>query len=130
MVTRRMRLVRVMIVAFAVVMMLVSVSMPGRSGIGYSRICIMSFCEEVDLYVNDLKREKGNQEQRRSSPNGRRISKFGLSLRLNHFTALLRHNSQNPCKSVERVKGIEPSSRAWEAYVLPLNHTRTRLHMS
>ena len=26
---------------------------------------------------------------------------------------------------MERVKGIEPSSRAWEAYVLPLNHTRT-----
>jgi hypothetical protein len=26
---------------------------------------------------------------------------------------------------MERVKGIEPSSRAWEAYVLPLNHTRS-----
>jgi hypothetical protein len=26
---------------------------------------------------------------------------------------------------LERVKGIEPSSRAWEAYVLPLNHTRS-----
>jgi hypothetical protein len=25
---------------------------------------------------------------------------------------------------VERVKGIEPSSQAWEAYILPLNHTR------
>ncbi len=25
---------------------------------------------------------------------------------------------------VERVKGIEPSSRAWEACVLPLNYTR------
>ena len=25
---------------------------------------------------------------------------------------------------MERVKGIEPSSRAWEAHVLPLNHTR------
>ena len=28
-------------------------------------------------------------------------------------------------KSMERVKGIEPSSQAWEARILPLNHTRT-----
>jgi hypothetical protein len=31
------------------------------------------------------------------------------------------------CKSLwllERVKGIEPSSQAWEARILPLNHTR------
>ncbi|MEY4325234.1 MAG: hypothetical protein RIS24_1405 [Verrucomicrobiota bacterium] len=28
-------------------------------------------------------------------------------------------------KRVERVKGIEPSSQAWEAHILPLNHTRT-----
>jgi hypothetical protein len=27
---------------------------------------------------------------------------------------------------MERVKGIEPSSQAWEAHVLPLNHTRFR----
>ena len=27
---------------------------------------------------------------------------------------------------VERVKGIEPSCRAWEARVLPLNYTRFR----
>jgi hypothetical protein len=25
---------------------------------------------------------------------------------------------------LERVKGIEPSSQAWEAYILPLDHTR------
>ena len=25
---------------------------------------------------------------------------------------------------LERVKGIEPSSKAWEAFVLPLNYTR------
>jgi hypothetical protein len=25
---------------------------------------------------------------------------------------------------MERVKGIEPSFQAWEAHVLPLNHTR------
>jgi hypothetical protein len=28
---------------------------------------------------------------------------------------------------VERVKGIEPSSQAWEAHILPLNHTRKKL---
>src|SRR3569832_539557 len=28
------------------------------------------------------------------------------------------------CRMLERVKGIEPSSRAWEAVVLPLNYTR------
>ena len=25
---------------------------------------------------------------------------------------------------LERVEGIEPSSKAWEAFVLPLNYTR------
>src|SRR4051794_32162810 len=30
---------------------------------------------------------------------------------------------------MERVKGIEPSSQAWEAHVLPLNHTRRRMCM-
>jgi hypothetical protein len=27
---------------------------------------------------------------------------------------------------MERVKGIEPSSQAWEARILPLDHTRVR----
>jgi hypothetical protein len=27
--------------------------------------------------------------------------------------------------TLERVKGIEPSSQAWEARILPLDHTRT-----
>jgi hypothetical protein len=30
-------------------------------------------------------------------------------------------------RSQERVKGIEPSPKAWEAFVLPLNYTRERL---
>jgi hypothetical protein len=30
---------------------------------------------------------------------------------------------------MERVKGIEPSSQAWEARILPLNHTRTGLEV-
>jgi hypothetical protein len=29
-------------------------------------------------------------------------------------------------EKMERVKGIEPSSQAWEARILPLNHTRLR----
>lgn len=28
---------------------------------------------------------------------------------------------------MERVKGIEPSSQAWEARILPMNYTRTAL---
>ena len=28
------------------------------------------------------------------------------------------------CNEMERVKGIEPSSQAWEARILPLDHTR------
>ena len=31
---------------------------------------------------------------------------------------------------LERVKGIEPSSQAWEARILPLNHTRRRIGKS
>lgn len=27
-------------------------------------------------------------------------------------------------EKVERVEGIEPSTKAWEAFVLPLNYTR------
>jgi hypothetical protein len=29
---------------------------------------------------------------------------------------------------LERVKGIEPSSSAWKAEVLPLNYTRIKIH--
>jgi sulfur carrier protein len=29
-----------------------------------------------------------------------------------------------PAHTMERVNGIEPSSKAWEAFVLPLNYTR------
>ena len=31
---------------------------------------------------------------------------------------------------VERVTGIEPASRAWEALILPLNYTRARAEFS
>ena len=31
-----------------------------------------------------------------------------------------------PLILLERVKGIEPSSQAWEARILPLDHTRNR----
>ena len=44
----------------------------------------------------------------------------------NEMTRLgLLHASPNPCKQMERVKGIEPSSQPWEGHILPLNHTRT-----
>jgi hypothetical protein len=35
-----------------------------------------------------------------------------------------------PNRNLERVKGIEPSSQAWEARILPLNHTRVRALLS
>src|SRR2546427_12667955 len=38
-----------------------------------------------------------------------------------HFTCTA---SQVLDYQFERVKGIEPSSQAWEAHILPLNHTR------
>jgi hypothetical protein len=37
------------------------------------------------------------------------------------------HSFVSALKSMERVKGIEPSSQAWEAHILPLNHTRSDL---
>lgn len=30
-------------------------------------------------------------------------------------------------RTLERVTGIEPASRAWEARILPLNYTRMKL---
>ena len=39
---------------------------------------------------------------------------------------ILLHSFVSALKSMERVKGIEPSSQAWEARILPLNHTRFR----
>ncbi len=38
--------------------------------------------------------------------------------------ALHLHFFVSALKSMERVEGIEPSFQAWEAHVLPLNHTR------
>ena len=29
------------------------------------------------------------------------------------------------CFCLEQVKGVEPSSKAWEALILPMNHTCT-----
>ena len=39
-------------------------------------------------------------------------------------TAEIRSVEAMCIRPVERVKGIEPSSKAWEAAVLPLNYTR------
>jgi hypothetical protein len=38
----------------------------------------------------------------------------------------LRPKEINPLKTLERVKGIEPSSSAWKAVALPLSYTRIR----
>ena len=35
-----------------------------------------------------------------------------------------KHGAEARIALMERVKGIEPSSKAWEAFVLPLNYTR------
>jgi hypothetical protein len=35
-----------------------------------------------------------------------------------------RAGKKGEARKMERVKGIEPSSKAWEAFVLPLNYTR------
>jgi hypothetical protein len=55
-----------------------------------------------------------------------------LSLFLFLFLPLIRASGDKNIEFVEenhleRVKGIEPSSQAWEAHILPLNHTRCRL---
>ncbi len=36
----------------------------------------------------------------------------------------LSYTSISKLGSMERVRGIEPPSKAWEAFVLPLNYTR------
>ena len=40
--------------------------------------------------------------------------------------ALYLHSIVCALQSMERVKGIEPSSQPWEGHILPLNHTRFR----
>ena len=40
------------------------------------------------------------------------------------MTALISLGRHLPKKTVERVMGIGPTSKAWEAFVLPLNYTR------
>ena len=46
-------------------------------------------------------------------------------IRKGNEAAHAKRNSGND-RDLERVKGIEPSSQAWEARILPLNHTRIR----
>ena len=42
-----------------------------------------------------------------------------------HRFRMAERSASNPLKSLERVKGIEPSSSAWKAVALPLSYTRT-----
>ena len=45
--------------------------------------------------------------------------------RFSFFSVWIRDAKQNLArKQMERVMGIEPTSQAWEARILPLNHTR------
>jgi hypothetical protein len=57
--------------------------------------------------------------------------RFELTQRLpvlTHFEcAPLNHLGTSP-NFVERVRGIEPPPSAWEAEILPLNHTRIKLN--
>ena len=53
-----------------------------------------------------------------------RIRTYGLQLR-----RLLLYPAELLGHIMERVKGIEPSSSAWKAEVLPLNYTRINLCM-
>jgi hypothetical protein len=48
-----------------------------------------------------------------------------LSASLIHPHRSLRKLLEIKKKELERVKGIEPSPQAWEARILPLNHTRS-----
>ena len=42
------------------------------------------------------------------------------------YMAGIKKASVTPCAvGLERVMGIEPTSKAWEAFVLPLNYTRS-----
>ena len=64
----------------------------------------------------------------RISSSGERV---GMRRRLNPIRARVGFLWTRPgtCRlllSMERVKGIEPSSQAWEARILPLDHTRTQ----
>jgi len=49
---------------------------------------------------------------------------YGLGCFFPEVTAEIRSVDAMCIRPVERVKGIEPSSKAWEAAVLPLNYTR------
>ena len=46
---------------------------------------------------------------------------------LSYCVFIKKRASVTPCDAeLERVMGIEPTSKAWEAFVLPLNYTRKK----
>ena len=93
----------------------------------FTRRGLISGVEKIEFpYSMAKNRELPNEEE--------------VGLRPDEFTALLLHfvvSGRNVpafakamawqisrSRNLERVKGIEPSSQAWEAHILPLNHTR------
>lgn len=59
------------------------------------------------------------------SPSREFLQKGYFVLTLSRFISLRCQRSQRVGREVERVEGIEPSTKAWEAFVLPLNYTRS-----
>ena len=49
-----------------------------------------------------------------------------LSCRVRYLHSIHHPSTINGGGVMERVKGIEPSPKAWEAFILPLNYTRIR----
>ena len=81
----------------------------------------MRMSARVSVRSIDGDRQKHSSRRRRNSDWTR---SNGEVIRRVNFTAVLLHIFVSALKSMERVKGIEPSSQAWEARILPLNHTR------
>ena len=53
--------------------------------------------------------------------------KYIIKIRQPSFEKTKKHAADNYClqrvENLEQVKGIEPSSQAWEACILPMNYT-------
>ena len=81
---------------------------------GISRRCIV-FRQKTDLQ----RRGPAVARLRRAE-----AGKHGVRRRSFGAMADPRNDKQKVSAPIERVKGIEPSYRAWEARVLPLNYTR------
>ncbi len=60
----------------------------------------------------------------RIHPDSPPLRLYGLRLGFNsHFVICKKTDGLTVCFCMEQVKGIEPSTQAWEARILPLNYT-------